>query len=395
MKQKVSDIFLEFFRGEKTGGALLLLCTAASLVIANSRFGGPYSAFWQQFLDLSFSGVDLRYTINHWINDGLMTVFFLLAGLEIERELYEGGLSGIRNALLPVFGALGGMIAPALIHYSLNAGKLTQSGFGIPVATDIAFALGALSLLGDRIPLSLKVLLTALAIIDDLGAITVIAFFYTHGFSALHFGAAMMILAGLIAMNRLRVANLSVYVIGGMVMWFFMLKSGVHATITGVFLAFAIPFGKGDKTSPSYRMQHLLDGPVPFFILPVFALANTAVLFSPGWYWSFIDGNTAGIMAGLVIGKPLGILIFSLAAVRIGLCSLPVNVTWLHIAGIGILGGIGFTMSIFIANLAFMDPALIQSSKVAILSASTIAGAVGLIFLSFTGRSPGDKGKAP
>jgi NhaA family Na+:H+ antiporter len=249
------------------------------------------------------------------------------------------------------------------------------------VATDIAFALGALSLAGNRVPVSLKILLTALAIIDDLGAILVIALFYAHGFSVFYFVIAMTVFVALVALNRLNVNNLFCYVAGGVVMWFFMLHSGVHPTISGVLLAFAIPFREGDALSPSYKMQHRLDKPVPFFILPLFALANTAIIFPPGWYLGFQDSNTVGIVMGLVLGKPIGILLFSFIGVTCGLCKLPHDLTWRHITAIGILAGIGFTMSIFIANLAFGSEILVENSKIAILFASALAGTVGLSFL--------------
>jgi NhaA family Na+:H+ antiporter len=314
-------------------------------------------------------------------------------GLEIKREIYGGELSRIKNALLPIVAALGGMVVPGLIHLSFNAGTVTQSGFGIPMATDIAFSLGALSLLGNRVPLSLKVVLAALAIIDDLGAILVIAFFYVHEFSGFHFGIAIMIFAGLMILNRLRVNNLFIYIIPGVVMWFFMLKSGVHATIAGVLLACAIPLRKGEESSLSYRVQHFLDRPVPLVILPLFALANTSIMFSPGWYFTFIDRNTAGILAGLILGKPLGIVIFSAIAVKIGMCRLPDDLSWRHMIGTGILGGIGLTMSIFITNLAFLDGRLIQNSKIAILSASAVAGMAGFLSLFRAKRSSAPNGR--
>lgn len=387
MKKGISNLFSEFFEGERTGGLILVLSALASLLISGSPVGPDYVHFWHRYLDLSLLNINLKYSIAHWVNDGLMTVFFLLVGLEIERELYRGELSGIRNALLPIFAALGGMLVPALIHLSLNLGTLTQSGFGIPMATDIAFSLGVVSLLGNRVPVSLKVLLSALAIIDDLGAILIIAIFYVQGFSVFHFAVAMTIYGTLVVLNRLKVNNLFIYTIGGTLMWFFMLKSGVHATITGVLLAFAIPFRDGGRTSPSYRLEQFLNKPVPFIVLPVFALANTAMIFSSGWHLSFIDNNTAGIILGLVLGKPSGIFIFSLIAVKVRICEFPDDLRWQQVLGMGTLGGIGFTMSIFITNLAFSDYGLIQDSKIAILIASTMAGLAGFIFLLSTTKS--------
>jgi Na+:H+ antiporter, NhaA family len=381
MKMNISRIFLKFVENEKTGGLVLVLGTFVSIVIANSALGSHYANFWRQYLDLSLPGLVLRYNVADWVNDGLMTIFFLLVGLEIERELYKGELSGMKNALLPIVAAFGGMVIPALIHFSLNAGAPTQSGFGIPMATDIAFSLGVLSLLGKRVPVSLKVVLTALAIIDDLGAILVIAFFYVRDLSFSFLACALGIFVALIVLNRLKVNNIVVYLIAGAFMWLFMLKSGVHAAITGVLLAFAIPFRNGDKYSPSYKIEQLLNKPVPLIILPIFVLANTAIIFSPGWYLNLVDFNTVGVFAGLVLGKPLGIVLFCLVAVKTGLCKLPEDIDWRHVVGMGTLAGIGFTMSVFITNLAFTDSSLIQNSKVAVLTSSVVASIAGCLVL--------------
>ncbi len=381
---------MEFLESEKTGGLILLFCTITSLLVSQSRLGYEYVSFWDRYLGLSFLGIDLKHTLVEWINDGLMTFFFLLVGLEIERELYKGELSSIKNASLPAAAAFGGMVFPAAIHFFFNAGTRTQAGFGIPIATDIAFALAVAALLGKRMPLSLKILLTALAIIDDLGAILVIAIFYAHDFSIFHFAVAAVILAGLVLLNRLDVKALPCYLVPGVAMWFFMLKSGIHPTITGVALAFCIPFRQGDEASPSWRMQHYLDKPVPFLVLPLFALANTAIVFEPGWYANLIGDNALGIIVGLVVGKPVGIFLFSLIAVKIGLSRLPSGIKWKHIIGMGALAGIGFTMSIFIANLAFFDKGLVQNSKIDILCASVLAGTLGFLLLSLSGdRSRG------
>lgn len=381
VKIKISSIFQRFIENEKTGGLVLVCATFASILIANSSIGTQYAKFWRYDLNFSLLGIAMSHSVAEWVNDGLMTVFFLLVGLEIERELYKGELSEVKNALLPIVGAIGGMIAPALIHLSLNAGTPTQSGFGIPVATDIAFSLGVLSLLGKKVPASLKVVLTALAIIDDLGAVLVIALFYVRNLSFLFLGCALGTFVVLIVLNRLKVDTIVVYLIGGIVMWFFMLKSGVHATITGVLLAFAIPFRRGDRYSPSYKIERLIDRPVPLFIVPIFVLANTGIIFSSKWHVNLIDYNTLGIFAGLAIGKPLGIVLFSLVAVRMGLCRLPEDLGWRQMAGMGILGGIGFTMSIFITNLAFASDILIQNSKIAILTASVVASVAGFLVL--------------
>lgn len=361
-------------------------CTVLSLLIANSGWGERYIHFWHSYVDLSFAGLELNYSIEHWINDGLMAVFFLLVGLEIERELYIGELSHFRNALLPVVAAIGGMAIPALLHYLFTAGTPAQAGFGIPMATDIAFALGILSLAGNKVPVSLKIFLTALAIIDDLGAITVIALFYTKGFSVPYFLLALGIFALLFILGKRKVYRLSVYLIGGVVMWYCMLKSGVHATIAGVLLAFAIPFHKEDDKNPSYKLQHFLHHLVGFFIIPVFALANTAILLPASVGASLATKNSLGIITGLVAGKFTGILGATALAVKLRVSSLPAGINWRNLAGVALLGGIGFTMSIFITNLAFTDAQIITESKVSILVASLIAALSGLFLLKRAAR---------
>lgn len=382
MKTKLTKLFTEFFESEQASGVILILCTAISIIIANSYFGKGYLDFWHTKVGFEISGIALKYSVEHWINDGLMVIFFLLIGLEIERELYIGELSDLKNATLPIFAAIGGMAMPALLHFLLNQGTATQAGVGIPMATDIAFALGALALLGNRVPISLKIFLTALAIIDDLGAIAIIAIFYVGDFSFIYFILALGILAGLFILNRLGVHRLSFYLIPGFFMWYFMLKSGIHATIAGVLLAFVIPFGNGDEMSPSYKLQHFLHKPVAFIILPLFALANTGILLTGNWLEGLATSNSLGIFAGLFAGKPLGIVLFSFLAIKIGLSQLPNGVSWKHIIGAGFLGGIGFTMSIFITLLAFDNSTVIQSSKISILLSSLLAGAVGFLILS-------------
>lgn len=383
LKTHLSATFLAFFRSEKSGSVLLIACTLVSLLVANSGVGASYQAFWHLHL--------LGLSIEHWVNDGLMAVFFLLIGLELERELYVGELSDFRNALLPIFAAVGGIVVPALIHFGLNNGTPTQAGSGIPMATDIAFALGALALLGQRVPASLKIFLTALAVMDDLGAIIVIAVFYSSNFSWLFLSGALLVFGVLLVFNRfLKIKALLPYLIGGALMWLLMFKSGVHATIAGVMLAFAIPFSgrTADEASPSHRLEHQLHKPVAFVILPIFALANTGILIGSGWQAELTSANSLGIMAGLVLGKPIGIFLMSFVAVAIGICALPSDLKWRHLFGAGLLGGIGFTMSIFIANLAFPDlPEAINASKMAILLASLAAGTLGLLWLRLFGES--------
>lgn len=370
-----TSIFKQFIRSEKSGGILLIFCTLVSLLLANSSLGAQYLHFWH----VSIANQPIEY----WINDGLMTVFFLLIGLELEREVYNGELSSIKNALLPISGALGGMIVPALIYLFINWGTDTQSGAGIPMATDIAFALGILSLLGNKVPISLKIFLTALAVIDDLGAILVIAFFYTEEVFWGNLGIAMAIFGLMLLLNRLKVHNMIPYLILGVIMWYFMLHSGVHATITGVLLAFAMPFSAGDEKSPSILLQKYLHYPVAFIILPIFALANTAIEF-PSNVMSSLQSNYAiGIALGLLLGKPFGIMLFSYLSVRFKMGVLPEGSNWKTILGAGFLGGIGFTMSIFISLLAFSDHQIINNSKIMILIASLVAGIIGFSYLKF------------
>ncbi len=350
---------------------MLIFCTALSLVLTNAGVE-PYLHFWE----ISLAG----HSLVHWINDGLMTIFFLLIGLELEREIYIGELSDVRNAMLPLFAAMGGMLVPAAIYLAINWSG-DWSGAGIPMATDIAFALGVLSMLGKRVPASLKVFLTALAVIDDLGAIMVIAIFYTGSLDVQSLAIALGIFAVLIILNRLRISNLIPYLIGGVVMWFFMLSSGIHATITGVLLAFAIPFGSGDEKSPSYILQDILHKPVAWIILPLFALANTCILIDGDAMSTMGSAVSLGIMAGLLLGKPVGILLFSYLTTLLRIANLPSEIKWKHIVGAGILAGIGFTMSIFIALLAFNDPGMIDVSKLSVLLASFCAGVIGFGWL--------------
>ena len=377
---KLSRLFNDFFDSEKAGGLILVFVTLISLVLANSAWKTEYINFWHINLG--------SHSMVHWINDGLMTIFFLLIGLELEREVYSGELSNIKTVSLPIFGALGGMIVPALIFVVFNLRTGSYAGAGIPMATDIAFAIGILSLLGNRVPASLKIFLTALAVIDDLGAIIVIAIFYTGSIAFLNLFIAIAIAVFLFILNRLKVYNIIPYLVGGVAMWYFMLHSGVHATIAGVLLAFVIPFGNGKERSPSYMLQHFLHRPVAFFILPLFAMANTCIAVNAHWQTSLITANSLGIIAGLVIGKPLGIWLFSLIGAGLGLCALPADMKWKHIIGVGFLGGIGFTMSIFITLLAFDHSDTISNSKIAILVASFMAGTIGFICLKFTLKGP-------
>ena len=374
---KVTQLFKDFFESEKLGGLVLIVCTLVSLLLANSSFGESYHHFWLT----EFSG----HSIEHWINDGLMTIFFLLIGLELEREIYQGELSNFKDALLPIFAAIGGMLIPAAIFIFFNFGTETQSGAGIPMATDIAFALGILSLLGNKVPTSLKVFLTALAVIDDLGAILIIAIFYTKTLLWTNLFIALGMFVFLFVLGKyFKVRNLIPYLVGGVIMWYFMLNSGVHATITGVLLAFAIPFGDGGKKSTSYILQHFLHKPVAFIILPVFALANTAIVMSGDISQTLAENYSLGIALGLIVGKPLGIFVLTFIAVKMGLCKLPSDLNWKSVLGVGFLGGIGFTMSIFITLLAFDNDTIINNAKFIILLSSLLAGVFGFVFLKGT-----------
>ncbi len=370
---KISKLFHEFFESEKSGGILLIFCTIFSLLMTNSYWADIYTGIWQwQFANHSLA---------HWINDGLMAIFFLLIGLELEREIYKGELSEPRKALLPAFAAVGGMLFPAAIYLFFNYNTPTLSGIGIPTATDIAFALGILSLLGNRVPFSLKIFLTALAVIDDLGAVIIIAIFYTKSVSGFYLALSLAVFVLLLLLNRLKVRTLIPYLIGGVAMWYFMLNSGVHATISGVLLAFAIPFGNGDKSSPSYILQHHLHKPVAFIILPLFALANTAITLNISISELISEPYTPGIALGLIIGKPLGIFLMSLLAVSLGWCKWPENVKSKAVAATGFLGGIGFTMSIFVTLLAFDNETIINNAKLIILFSSLVSGLVGYFLL--------------
>ena len=381
VSRKLTKSYQEFFDSEKASGIVLITCTIVSLLLANVLIGEKYLNFWHSYA----AGL----SVEHWINDGLMAIFFLLIGLELKRELYKGELSNFKNALLPIFAAIGGLGFPALIHFLLNRETATQAGIGIPMATDIAFALGVLALLGSRVPASLKIFLTALAVMDDLGAIIVIAVFYTAKLSTGYLFAAMIVFGLLSLLNKAKIMSLIPYLIGGAVMWFFMLESGIHATIAGVLLAFTIPFTPiaDDEKSPSYKLEHFLHKPVAFGILPIFALANTGIIIGADWMSSLVSPNSLGVICGLVLGKPVGIFAVSFIAVSVGICRLPLDLSWSHILGAGFLGGIGFTMSIFITNLAFADSAnIINSSKMAILLASLIAGIIGFIWLKIYGQ---------
>lgn len=379
MLKHSKKIFVDFFESEKSGGLTLIFFTIISLILANSAFQETYLGFWENKL----GGLSLE----HWVNDALMAIFFLLIGLELKREFQIGELSSLKKAALPIFSALGGMLVPALIYLFYNFQQTTANGFGIPMATDIAFALGVLSLLGKRVPLALKVFLTALAVIDDLGAILVIALFYTKTIIWSNLAASLGLFILLLVFNKLKVKSLLIYIPVGIIMWYFMHHSGIHATITGVLLAFALPTKPAKKlASPAEITQRFLHFPVPFVILPLFALVNTAISINDDWLTSLTSPASQGIAVGLVIGKTLGIFLFSWLAIKVGFAEKPAGVNWSQLFGVGILGGIGFTMSIFVTLLAFDSPTLINNGKLAILFSSLIAGLIGFTWLRFSLR---------
>lgn len=375
--------FKEFVQSESLGGVILIVCVVISLIIANSPLAGALENLLQTELGIHTESVHLRYPALLWINDGLMAIFFLLVGLEIKRELVEGELSSFKKAALPIFAALGGVLAPATIYFLLNNGTPTAAGWGIPMATDIAFAIAIITMLGSKAPPSLKIFLAALAIVDDLMAILVIAIFYS---SELHYNYLLYaagIFAALLVMNRAGVKNLAAYLIPGVFIWYFVHHSGVHATIAGVLTAFAIPTTPDAQESPLEKLEHALMKPVNFVIMPVFALANTNITFEAGMLEGLTTTLGLGIIVGLVVGKPLGITLLSWLTVKLGISSMPSRAGWAHIVGVGMLGGIGFTMSVFIALLSFPGEALILSeAKFSILTGSILSGVLGYAMLS-------------
>lgn len=374
MKDKLSKIFIEFTQSEKNASLLLLACTVISLILANTHFVTNYTSLWHHNITISFLNFQLSYPLEQWINDGLMSIFFLLVGLEIERELYEGELHPIKNAIVPVVAAVGGMLMPALIYLFINQHSPEYyRGFGIPMATDIAFSLAILALIKHKVPHSMKILLTALAIIDDLGSIVVIALFYGKEIQWIYLIFSIGIFLVMIAMNKLKVYRLTPYLLLAIPMWYTMMKSGIHATVSGVLLAFALPFNSKQTPNPSIKMQEILHIPVGFIILPLFILCNTAIPLHVEYIDRLIDKHAIGIAAGLVLGKPIGIFLSVYLLSQFKIVSFSSRVGWIKVLGIGFAAGIGFTMSIFITYLAFYEEALIQSSKMMILIASSVS----------------------
>jgi len=376
-------VFSHFFRSSSAGGIILLICVVISLLIANSGWSDGFKELLNFELGFNSSSLHLKYPVLLWINDGLMAVFFLLVGLEIKREIVEGELSSFEQASLPVLAAVGGVAVPALIYFFFNNGDLhTAKGWGIPMATDIAFALGILSLLGSKVPSGLKIFLAALAIVDDLIAILIIAVFYSSELNFLYLGCAGALFVLLIFFNRMGVKNLFFYLIPGAVIWYFIHHSGIHATIAGVLVAITIPTNEDDTESPLEKLEHALTRPVNFIIMPIFALANTNITFESEMISGLFSNLGMGIILGLFLGKPIGIFIMSWLSVKLKIAELPQSVTWMHVLGLGLLGGIGFTMSIFIALLSFGDALHQNEAKFAVLIASTVAGISGFCILS-------------
>ena len=375
-------IFNRFFHSSSSGGIILLICVAVSLFIANSVWTDNFQHLLNAELGFNTETVHLRYPLILWINDGLMAVFFLLVGLEIKREIVEGELSSLRQASLPVLAALGGVLVPALLYSFFNSSDVnTAKGWGIPMATDIAFALGILSLLGNKVPSGLKIFLAALAIVDDLIAILVIAIFYSSALNFVYLGYAGATFALLIIFNRSGVKNIFFYLVPGMFIWYFIHHSGIHATIAGVLVAFTLPTNDDDTESPLEKLEHALTRPVNFIIMPIFAIANTNITFESGMVEGLASNLGFGIVLGLFLGKPVGIFFMSWLSVKLNIAQLPAETRWPHVLGLGLLGGIGFTMSIFIALLSFNNPDYQNEAKFAILIASALSGISGFLLL--------------
>lgn len=382
----ITDYFKKFLHSSQSSGILLILCVLVSLLIANSSLAISF----QNLLDthIGTNIFHLNYPLSIWINDGLMAIFFLLVGLEIKREIVEGELSTFKSASLPIVAAIGGMVVPGLIYYFFNNGTDYANGWAIPMATDIAFSLAIISMLGKRAPLSLKIFLAALAIVDDLGAIMVIAIFYTDQLHWAYLGWSALMLVILIFLNVFKFKKHIFYVIPGLFLWYFMHHSGIHATIAGVLLAFTIPTNVSKtETSPLEKMEQKLHLPVNFLIMPIFALANTNITFKEGMVDDLFSNFGYGIILGLVFGKIIGINLFSWIFIKLKISSLPDKSSWSQMLGAGLLAGIGFTMSIFIALLSFKGHVEIQDeAKFAILVASVISGFAGYSLLRYVGK---------
>ncbi|SEA64887.1 sodium/proton antiporter, NhaA family [Pedobacter hartonius] len=374
--QKIIAPVDRFIQLEYSSGVILLISVLIAILWSNSAFHESYHRLWEINFTAGFGQYALKQPFHIWINDGLMAIFFFVIGLELKREFMDGELSSLSKALLPMMAAIGGMLVPALIYSLINMGTAGSQGWGIPMATDIAFALALLSMAGKHIPPAVKIFLSALAVADDLGAILVIAFFYSSGVDLVALGVAGLFVLVLIAGNRLGVKSVLFYLLGGLAVWLGFLLSGVHATLAGVIVAFTIP---SDTLLP--KLEQGLHPWVAFLIMPLFALANSGISIGTDFLHAIINPVSIGVTAGLVVGKCAGIFLFTWAMVKLGLSSLPHEATWKHMLGIALLGGIGFTMSLFISGLAFKDPLLVEQAKYGILIASVIAGVLGSMVL--------------
>ena len=375
-------VFREFLKSSFAGGIILFSCVILALIVANTPLYASVMEFLNKEVGFESDHVHLKYSWLLWLNDGLMAIFFLLVGLEIKREIVEGELSSPSKAILPILAAVGGALLPAIIYFVLNQGTNTANGWGIPMATDIAFALAVITLLGNKVPASLKIFLAALAIVDDLLAILVIAIFYSNGIHATYLFIALGIFLFLIVLNKLGVKAIWAYLIPGLFIWYFVHHSGIHATIAGVLVAMTLPTTPDAEESPLEKLEHLLTKPVNFIIIPLFAFANTLIPI----HGEMIGGLTSklgiGIILGLIAGKSIGIFLICYIAKKLKIAQLPEGAGWKQIFGVGLLGGIGFTMSIFISILSFDDSMLIEEAKFAVLIASLCAGLLGYVVLS-------------
>ena len=390
MLNYLSSPFKWFFKLEAASGLVLLISAAIALIISNSNFSSLYFGTLQSYLFIGINSIGLKMSLHHWINDALMAVFFFFVTLEIKREFINGELSSPKQALLPIIAAIGGMLVPALIYIYINFGNGdTINGWAIPSATDIAFSLGVLSLLGSRVPISLKVFLTALAIIDDLGAIIIIAFFYAGDLSIQYLTLLLLTFIALLILNKSGVKKFLPYLILGLILWFFTYQSGVHATISGVLLATVIPHRKKNKEySLLTKIEHNISSYVAFGIMPLFALANAGVSLDGINLESLLSPVPLGIVLGLFVGKQIGVFLFSIIAIKLKIAQMPNNANWMSFYGVGILAGIGFTMSLFIGNLAFVENIeYIDSVKIGVLTGSLLSTLVGYGLLLLTSKN--------
>ena len=389
MIKNLSKPFIWFFKLEAASGLILLIAAILALIVSNSNFSDLYFHTLEQYLFIGINNFGLKLSVHHWINDLLMAIFFFFVTLEIKREFIQGELSNLKKALLPIIAAVGGMVIPAAFYVAVNFDNIeTLNGWAIPSATDIAFSLGILSLLGSRVPISLKVFLTALAIIDDLGAILIIAFFYSGDLSIIYLGLILIAFIFLLALNKFGIKIFLPYLLVGAFMWYFTYKSGIHATIAGVLLATTIPHRIKEKDfSLLIKIEHAISPYVAFLIMPIFAFANAGVSLGGLSLSSLLEPVPLGILLGLFIGKQVGVMAFSFLAVKIGAAQMPDNSSWLSLYGVSILTGIGFTMSLFVGNLAFVENLeYIDGVKIGVLSGSLLSTVCGYFLLLFTSK---------